>query len=344
MFSWENVRLTALAVELPLERVSTATLETKLAPLYHQLRIPLGYIEQLSGISDRRWWPAGTPPSFGAVQAARKALQQAGIAAQAVETLHYAGVCREHFEPATACRVAAELGISGAVQVYDVSNACLGVLNSMVSIANQIELRQITCGLVVACESARAITEKMSAAMLQRPEMEFFRRTIGVLTGGSGAVAMLLSHKDYAPPHAHILQGGVAGSAPQFHRLCHWGLDTQGTETLVLDSIALLQHGMGISARTFAHFLRHCDRTGEQIDKVICHQVSHKHNRSVLELLQIPAAKAFSTYATLGNIGAVSLPLTATLAAQEGFFNTGDFVALLGIGSGLNTVMLGVEW
>ncbi len=344
MFSWENVRLTALTVELPSERVSTATLEAKLAPLYHKLRIPIGYIEQLSGIKERRWWPAGTLPSFGAVRAARKALQQAGIAAQEVETLHYAGVCREHFEPATACRVAAELGIGGAVQVYDVSNACLGVLNSMVSIANQIELQQITCGLVVACESARTITEKMSAAMLQCTEMEFFRRTIGVLTGGSGAVAVLLSHKDYAPQNAHTLRGGVAGSDPQFHRLCHWGVDAQGTETLVLDSIALLKHGMGISERTFAHFLRHFDLSREQINKVICHQVSYKHNRSVLELLQIPAAKEFSTYAMLGNIGAVSLPLTATLAAQEGFLNAGDFVALLGIGSGFNTVMLGVEW
>ena len=344
MFRWQNVRIAALAVELPDEQISTAALEAKLAPLYSKLHIPLGYIEQLSGIHARRWWPAGTPPSFGAVRAGRKALQQAGIATQDVATLHYAGVCREHFEPATACRVAAELGISGAVQVYDVSNACLGVLNSMVSIANQIELRQINCGLIVACESARHITEKMCAALLQRTEMEFFRRTIGVLTGGSGAVAVLLTHKDNAPQDAPTLLGGVAGSDPQFHRLCHWGVDAQGTETLVLDSIALLKHGMGISERTFAHFLRHFDLNRDDIDKVICHQVSHKHNSSVLALLQIPAAREYSTYATLGNIGAVSLPLTATLAAHNNFLQHGDFVALLGIGSGFNTVMLGVEW
>ncbi len=344
MFRWENVRIAALAVELPSERVDTASLEARLTPLYRKLHIPRGYIARLSGIRERRWWPAGTPPSFGAVRAARKALQQAGIAARQIETLHYAGVCREHFEPATACRVAAELGVGGAVQVYDVSNACLGVLNSMVSIANQIELRQISCGLVVACESARPITEKMMAAMLQRSEMEFFSHTIGVLTGGSGAVAVLLSHQERVPQNVPSLRGGVAGSDPQFYRLCHWGVDAQGTETLVLDSIALLQHGMDISARTFAHFLRHFDLSTTQIDKVVCHQVSDKHNRSVLELLQLPAAKAFNTYATLGNIGAVSLPLTAALAAQDGFLKGHDFVALLGIGSGFNTIMLGVEW
>lgn len=344
MFGWDNVRIAALAIELPPLRVSTAVLEEKLAPLYRRLQIPPHYIEQLSGIHARRWWAEGTPPSFGAVRAARKALQTAGIDARTVQTLHYAGVCREHFEPATACRVAAELGIGGALQLYDVSNACLGVLNSMVSIANQIELGQITGGLVVACESARTITEKMLAAMLQRPEMEFFRRTIGVLTGGSGAVAVLLTHRDNAPRSAPALLGGVAGSDPQFHHLCHWGVDAQGQETLVLDSIALLQHGMGISTRSFSHFCEHFALTREHIDKVICHQVSYKHNRTVLELLQIPLTKAFNTYAELGNIGAVSLPLTAALAAQEGFLVAGDFVALLGIGSGLNTVMLGVKW
>ena len=344
MFRWQDVRITALAVELPSERISTRVLETKLAPLYRTLSIPTGYIEQLSGIRERRWWPEDTLPSWGAVRAAQSALQHAGVSAQAVQALHYAGVWREHFEPATACRVAAELGIGGVAQVYDVSNACLGVLNSMISIANQIELRQINCGLIVACESARNITNKMIAALLQRAEMDFFRHTIGVLTGGSGAVAVLLQHKDYAPAGAHTLLGGVAGSDPQFHHLCHWGVDAHGTETLVLDSIALLKHGLGISERTFSHFLRHFDLSRTDIDRVICHQVSQRHNRSVLELLQLPMAKEYSTYATLGNVGAVSLPLTTALAAQTGVLSEGEFVALLGIGSGLNSVMLGVQW
>jgi 3-oxoacyl-[acyl-carrier-protein] synthase III len=54
--------------------------------------------------------------------------------------------------------------------------------------------------------------------------------------------------------------------------------------------------------------------------------------------------KDFSSYAYLGNMGTVSLPLTAALASQRGFLQAGQRVAFLGIGSGLNCMMLGWQW
>ena len=50
------------------------------------------------------------------------------------------------------------------------------------------------------------------------------------------------------------------------------------------------------------------------------------------------------TFEFLGNVGTVSLPITAAIASERGFLERGDRVGLLGIGSGLNCVMLGVEW
>lgn len=344
MFKWKNVCIGAIAGELPETKVTTAWLEAQLRPLYEELQIPAGYIELLSGIKERRWWQENASLSDGAVQAARKALTLSGIASTDVQALIYAGVCREHFEPATACRVASELQISGQAVVHDVSNACLGVLNGIVAVANQIELGQIKYGVVVACESARNITLKMIAAMLARREMDFFRQSFAVLTGGSGAVAVVLLAKTLAPAHAHELIGGVIGTDPQFHNLCHWGVDNTGQESLVIDSAAVLQHGLGISSRTFATYLDHMQLQRQHLDKVICHQVSQKHNHGVLDLLQIPPTKDYTTYTYLGNIGAVSLSLTASLAAADGFLQKDDFVSFLGIGSGFNTVMLGLRW
>jgi len=43
-------------------------------------------------------------------------------------------------------------------------------------------------------------------------------------------------------------------------------------------------------------------------------------------------------------MGTVSLPLTAALASHRGFLQTGQRVAFLGIGSGLNCMMLGWQW
>jgi acyl-CoA:acyl-CoA alkyltransferase len=82
----------------------------------------------------------------------------------------------------------------------------------------------------------------------------------------------------------------------------------------------------------------------EQIDKVICHQVGSGHRDTILKELGIPIEKDFSTYAYLGNMGTVSLPLTAAIADQRRFLQPKDRVGFLGIGSGLNCLMLGFEW
>ena len=62
------------------------------------------------------------------------------------------------------------------------------------------------------------------------------------------------------------------------------------------------------------------------------------------EALGLDLARDFSTFETLGNTGSVALPATLALAAEAGAVKAGDRVALLGIGSGLNCLMLALEW
>jgi 3-oxoacyl-[acyl-carrier-protein] synthase-3 len=330
--------------------VTSAELEARLGALYEALRIAPGQLEAITGIVERRWWDPGYPVSRGAAAAARHALADAGVPAHELDVLIYAGVCREQFEPATACRVAAEIGVGPDAAVYDVSNACLGVLNGMVDIANRIELGQIRCGLVVACETAREINDIAIEAMLQSRTMDSFRSSLATLTGGSGAIAVLLTDGTFSSARRRRLLGGVTQTAPQFHGLCRWGIEAIIPRTGVFqqfaatDSAAVLKHGVELGARTWAAFLRKLGWVGEQIDKVICHQVGSGHQESILGALGIARDKEYYTYPYLGNVGTVSLPLTAALAEDRAFLQPGDRVAFLGIGSGLNCLMLGLEW
>ena len=106
----------------------------------------------------------------------------------------------------------------------------------------------------------------------------------------------------------------------------------------------VLRHGIELAGRTYRIFLEKLGLTSQQIDKVICHQVGSGNRDAILKTLGIESAKDFSTYEYLGNIGTVSLPLTAALAEEREFLNPGDRVGFLGIGSGLNCMMLGLEW
>jgi len=386
---YSRVYLDAIGYELPPVVVSTTELESRLSPVYEALRMAPGQLELLTGITERRWWEPNYRLSDGATAAARKALAAADISPQEIDVLTYTGVCREQYEPATACAVAANLGINQDAAVYDLSNACLGVLNGVVDVANRIELGHARAGLVVSAETAREINETVIERMLQSKSAEFFRKSIATLTGGSGAVAVLVVGEELSREKRRRLIGGATKNAPQYNHLCRWGLETvlpaavgkvnkvfgQGPAALMQKSVGLgsnaaalalkgldlglkhtvvpfmethagevLKYGVELGHRTWQSFLGKIGWARDAMDKVICHQVGAGHREAVLKALGIPLEKDFSTYEYLGNMGTVSLPLTAALAEEREFLRPGDRVGWLGIGSGLNCLMLGIEW
>jgi 3-oxoacyl-[acyl-carrier-protein] synthase-3 len=112
---------------------------------------------------------------------------------------------------------------------------------------------------------------------------------------------------------------------------------------LETDSAGIHKNGAILGIETFAAFRRCLGWSQQQPHRIICHQVGAKQ-RSILDAIGIPAAKDFTTFEYLGNIGTVSLPITAAIAAERGFLESGHLVGFLGIASGLNCLMLGVEW
>jgi 3-oxoacyl-[acyl-carrier-protein] synthase-3 len=344
---YTKVKIVSFGYELAPHVVSSEDLESRLLPVYDALRIQPGQLQALTGIAERRFWDTDVKLSQGAVAAGHKALDTAGIDAESIGMLIYGGVCRENLEPATACAVAHGLGLGPEVQLYDVSNACLGVLNGMVQVANAIELGHIKAGLIVSNESARQIVDLTVERLLAGSDMQAFKETIATLTGGSGAVAVVMCHSAMVPD-GHRLIGGVMRNATRHHQLCTWGPDTgipaSRPHIMKTDSVGVLKHGVQLGIETFRSFKEALQWPEDKPDKVICHQVGAAHQRTILESIGISESKDFSTYRYLGNIGTVSLPITAAIAEERGFLQPGDCVGFLGIGSGLNCLMLGLLW
>jgi acyl-CoA:acyl-CoA alkyltransferase len=345
---YSKVYIESFGYELAPVVVTSTELEARLEPLYKSLHFAPGQLQALTGIRERRWWEPGFPLSKGAVAAARKALATAEVSPSDIGALLYTGVCREQFEPATACRVAAGLGISGNAAIFDLSNACLGVLNGILEVANRIELGQIRAGLVVSCESARDINDIMIARMLEDRSMENFASSLATLTGGSGAVAVLLTDGSFSGSGRRRLRGGMTQAAPEHHRLCLWGVNPDGKgnfiQSMSTDAVNVMNYGVGLGKQTWAQFLPEVGWEKDDIDRVVCHQVGSAHQTAILKTLGISEEKDYTTFEFLGNMGTVSLPLTAALADERDIITAGERVAFLGIGSGLNCLMLGVDW
>jgi 3-oxoacyl-[acyl-carrier-protein] synthase-3 len=344
---YKNVYIDALGYELAPNVVTTEDLEQRLEPLYEALHLKTGQLEAITGIQERRYWDPGYPMHEGAVKAGAKAIAASRVSAADIGMLIYGGVCRDQLEPATACAVSHGLGLSPETLVYDVSNACLGILNGMVQVANAIELGQIRAGVVLSCESARQIVDTTMDRLLETRDMEIFKKSIATLTGGSGAVAVVLSAASLSRK-GHRLIGGVARNATEYYRLCRWGPDTgiPASRPLLMetDSIGVLRYGVKLGIETFKALRDELSWNADQPDKIICHQVGSTHQKTILESIGIPPDKDFVTFPYLGNIGTVSLPITAAIASEREFLKTDDIVGFLGIGSGLNCIMLGIQW
>ncbi len=340
--------------------VATEELEEQLAPVYRKLHIDPGQLERLTGIVERRWWEPAYPVSEGATVAAKRALESSGVPSGDIGMLVYGAVCREHYEPATACHVAAGLARAGhaiapTAAVYDVSNACLGVLTGILDVASRIELGHIRAGIVVACETAREINEVAIARLLDDPTLARFTSSVATFTGGSGAVAVVVTDGSYDSSQRRRLVGAAIEAAPEHHRLCRWGVEPHPQATAPswdpalrpfasTDSAAVLEHGVALGERTWARFLQTMEWQSADVDRTVCHQIGAAHRTMMLGKLGVSAANDFAAYEHLGNMGTVALPLAAALADERDFLEAGQRVGLLGIGSGLNCLMLGVQW
>lgn len=344
-----NACIEHIACVLPEEVLCSERIESMLKPLYDRLHLPEGRLELMTGIRERRFWPRNTRPSEASAQAGEAVLEKAGVAKRAIDALLHCSVSRDFVEPATSTAVHRLMRLPNHVVNFDISNACLGVLSGVLMMANMVELGQIERGLVVAGEHSRPLVENTIQRL--NTDTSLTRNDIkpwfASLTIGSAAVGVLVSRNDLAPK-GHRILGGVHRCNTEFNHLCQGGADSGMGATaqplMQTDSEQLLVQGVAVAAETWRQTKTELGWTDQTPDVICTHQVGRRHRMSLYDALTLDPKRDFATVETLGNCGAVSLPATVALAEEAGRLQPGHALAMLGIGSGINCLMLGVEW
>ncbi len=342
---YSHVCLHNFGFELPPHEISSSDLEERLAPVYQRLKLPQGRLELMSGITSRRFWEPGSKPSDGAVLAGRKALLAANVKPDEIDCLIFTSVCRDMMEPATAAFVHRQLGLPSRCQLFDLSNACLGFLNGMIVLANMIELGQVKRGLIVAGETAEDLVETTINHLLNDTTLtrKSIKPAFASLTIGSGAVALVMSDKRHDDT-GHYLAGGSCRANTAHNDLCQGGGGQENGTLMTTDSVELLKRGVETAALCWQDFQSTLGWTPDSIHRFFCHQVGKAHAKLLFETLALDQSKNFETLAVLGNVGSVSAPITMAMGIDQQQLVSGQRAALLGIGSGINSMMVGVEW
>lgn len=347
---YKRVCIEAFGYHLPEKVVTSDSLEERLLPVYSKVNRSLGRLQLMTGIRERRVWDDNIPPSVPSTLAAEKAIAASAIDKRDIECLLHTSVSRDFLEPATATVVHDSLGLPPTATIFDISNACLGFVNGMITLANMIELGQIKAGIIVACESGKQLTEATIHHLLADENIDRGKLKLGFasLTMGCGAVSVVLTHSSISRTRHHI-RGGIVRTASQHNGLCRVDADTcfydpESFPAMHANFEGILRDGMPLVIDTWNAFQKELGWHEEDINRYFCHQVSAVHQDILFDTLKLDKSKGFSTVEFLGNVGSVSLPISMAIGIEQDRVRAGDKVVMMAAGSGLNSIMLGVEW
>ncbi len=274
------------------------------------------WIVERTGIRERRI--GGTAKSLG-VQAARRAMDAAGVDPDSIDFLVMATTTPDRITPATAPMVAAELGLSCAAM--DVNAACSGFMYAVRTAYGLLETgaRRV---LVVGAEN------------LSR-WVDWNDRNMAVLLADGGGAAIL----DYDPEVNELLafELGASGQDADLLTCEHGGyFEMDGKEVfrravrVVVDSAEKAMATAGI--------------TSDDVALVVPHQANIRIIQAACQRLNIPMDRAVVTLDRYGNTSSASIPLAYVDALENGRVKKGDYALLTGFGAGMTWASAILRW
>ena len=277
------------------------------------------WIRTRTGIAERRIADDTIDTSYMAVEAAKKALEDAGVSGEDIDLILVATVTPDRAFPAVACVIQEAIGAKHAAAM-DLSAACAGFMYGMITAQQFIQTGTYKNVLVVGSDKLSKI-------------VDWNDRNTAVLFGdGAGAIVM----------------GAVSeGKGVLSFEL---GADGSGGKHLYQDEYVMMN---GREVFKFAvrqlgeSCLRVLDKAGltkEDVDFLVPHQANIRIMESARERLNLPQEKMSMTIEKFGNTSASSIPIAMVEELQNGRIQDGDLIILVGFGGGLTWGAVALRW
>ena len=297
---------------LPLRRVDNAELAA-------QVDTSDEWIVERTGIRSRYIAGDGETTATLATDAARRALDHAGIDASQVDLIVLATATPDQTFPATATKVQTALGIRDCV-AFDVAAVCSGFLYALTVADSMIRSGGATTALVIGAETFSRI-------------LDWEDRATCVLFG-DGAGAMVLRASD--DPDRGILATRLHADG-RYNDLLYVDGGPSTTQTvgkLRMKGREVFRHAVGNLAAVLGEVLDAVGLTPADIDWVVPHQANARILDATAKKLGLPAEKVVVTVDRHANTSAASVPLALDTAVRDGRIKRGDLVVLEAMGGG----------
>lgn len=289
------------------------------------------WISSRTGIKERRLAKEETTTSL-AIEAARNALENAGISGEEIELIIVATCSPDSFFPNTGCRVQKAVGAVNAV-AFDLSAACSGFLFAMNTARAYMESGMCKKALVIGAETMSKL-------------LDWGDRSTCVLFGdGAGAAVLEVSERGILGMVQY--SDGEKGEVLTCHARETRNMLAEGeqeTDYLKMEGQEVFKFAVKKVPECIEKLLESTGTSKEEIQYYILHQANSRIIASAAKRLKQPEEKFPVNMDRYGNTSAASIPILLDEMNRNGLLKAGDKLVLSGFGAGLTWGASLIEW
>ena len=294
------------------------------------------WIVTRTGIHERRISENGVSSGDLGAQAARIALDNAGLSAGDIDLIMVATASGDHLFPSTACIIQNKLGAKQAT-AFDISAACSGFLYCLTVAHSLLSTGSFRTALIIGAETLSKITD-------------YSDRSTCVLFGdGAGAMIVTLGTDDKGLFASHL--GSDGSYAPLLNLPAGGSRLPASLETVRQDLHYIKMNGnelFKVAVRSMEEAaimtLSKAHVSTAQLDLLIPHQANIRIIDHVSKKMGLPKEKVYVNLQKYGNTSAASIPIALDEAVAEGKVKPGNLLVLSGFGAGLTSCANLVRW
>ncbi len=300
------------------------------------------WIRERTGIVERHWAKEGEETnSWMGAQAAKAALDMAGMTPRDIDFIVYATLSPEFYFPGSGCPMQVHLGIPG-IGAMDVRNQCTGFVYALAAADQFIKTGMYNNVLVVGSEVQNSGLNLSTAG-----------RDVAVIFGDGAGAAVLTAtdekNKGILSSHLHA-DGNYAKElwVEKPGSITYPVVDKTDVEEgriyPYMNGRFVFKHAVTKFPEVIYEALNANNYKAEDLDLVIPHQANERITEAVQMRLQIPKEKVFSNIHKYGNTTAASIPIAITEAMEEGLIKDNSLVCLAAFGSGFTWASSLIRW
>ena len=295
------------------------------------------WIRSRTGIRERRIAGAGESTLTLAAQAARNAIQVAGVSPDTIDLVIVSTFTPEFGGmPSTASMLQDAIGASNA-GAFDLNAACSGFVYGLAMAHAMIASGLHRTVLLVGAETMSRI-------------LDWTDRATCVLFGdGAGAVLLQATERETGVLSCVLGSDGSGGewlSVPSGGSRAPASLQTvqDASHFIKMNGKEVYKFAVSALPRSVRQAVAKADLTLEDVNLFIPHQANIRIIRSSAEALGVSMEKVFTNVDRYGNTSAASIPIALCEAVEAGLVKEGTTLVLAGFGGGLSWGAAVVEW